>query len=90
MDNVVQKFLQNMKTRVADELLKNMVVEVNAKLSKQLQQLIDSGIVSQEDAKYFADSEGITIKPKPVKRSSAVDTSCGSSRTSSRCACSSN
>ena len=80
MNQVTEKFLEEMKVKIDEDVKESMKSQVADRLAKNLQTLVKESIISQDDADAFGSKYGIHTTAK-IKRKvpTMADDVCGRS-----------
>ena len=78
MNQVTEKFLEEMRVRIEEDVKENMKSQAADRITKNLQTLVKEGIITQDDADAFGGKHGIHATVKIKKKVATIaDDGCG-------------
>lgn len=78
MNDTVKGFLESMKVKIEEDILKDTKKQISTKVASNLTVLVDQGIITKADAIAFAKDNGVAYGTAArTPRSTIADDGCG-------------
>lgn len=78
MNDIIKGFLENMKVKIEEDVLKDTRNQVGTRVAANLTVLVDQGIITKADATAFAKENGIAYGTATrTPKSTIADDGCG-------------